>query len=222
VAGDVDEFRAELELLRREESPPAEAAEFVAHTDGACLGNPGPGGWAAVIHKPPYLWHLYGHLSSTTNNRAEALGLLAALEWPPPGSSLLVRSDSQLTIIVFEGKWKARANPDIWQEIRRVREAKSLTVRTEWVRGHAGDPGNEMADRLAMLGATNGDATLVAAPRTRTSDRKPTEVDGLIGSTPWEKDFLKSVADQLRKGRTLSAKQQAIVDRIRARATPST
>ena len=160
---DLAEFGARLAELRATLAPPTEAGAFRAHTDGACLGNPdGPGGWAAVVEQlrlepASATWELWGHLSSTSNNRAEALGVLAALEWVPPGSEVLIRSDSELTIRILAGVYKARANADLWSEIRRAVAERRLRARTEWVRGHAGDPGNERADALSLLGAVAGD-----------------------------------------------------------------
>ena len=211
----LDEFRARLAELRVELAPPSEPGSFLANTDGACIGNPGFGGWGTLVETPDFAsrWELFGHLARTTNNRAEALAVLAAFEWLPAGSALALRSDSELTLNILRGQYKVKANPDIWAEIFSVRTAKKLDVQLEWVRGHAGDVGNERADYLSRLGASGGDvarAESYGRVPTLATPKKPTEVDGLVGSTPWEKDFLKSVADQLRKGRTLSDKQQAI------------
>src|SRR5439155_17037893 len=169
---DLDEFRHRLGALRTELMPPTSPGEYVAHTDGACLGNPeGPGGWAAVVETAdvPSPWLLFGHLSSTSNNRAEALGILAALEWIPSSSRLALFSDSELSVRILQGRYKARANPDIWSVIFRVKEEKRVFVAPEWLRGHAGDPRNELADRLSKLGAFNGavdsmDLQLAEAP----------------------------------------------------------
>jgi len=220
---DLTEFAARLAELRATYDPPLTAGEFIAYTDGACFGNPqGRGGWAAAILDGGRTWHLFGHLSSTSNNRAEALGVLAALEWVPPGSSLELHSDSELTIRQLEGRYKIKSNTDIWDEIRRVRA--DVRMVPEWVRGHAGDPLNELADRLSKIGARDGTLddlarleveSEVAAPR-----REPPELVGVVPRGDWERDFVRSVRDQLRRGRTLSPKQQAIVDRIRGRATP--
>jgi ribonuclease HI len=214
---DLAEFVARLGELRTTYEPPTAAGEFLAYTDGACFGNPqGPGGWAAAVLTDVRTWHLFGHLSSTSNNRAEALGVLGALEWVPPGSTLYLRTDSELTLRLFEGVYKVKSNTDIWAEIRRVRAEKHLDVAAEWVRGHAGDPLNELADRLSKLGARN--ATLdelgsgVQAPKPAES-----QLAGLVPQGDWEREFLRSVKDQLRRGRALSPKQQAVVDRIRAR-----
>ncbi len=220
---DLAEFQARLDALRSEDSPPDLVGKYVAYTDGACFGNPdGPGGWGAAVYPPGegVPWKLWGHLSSTTNNRAEALGVLAAIEWVPTGSRLEVHSDSELTIRILEGRYKAKANPEIWDLIRRTMAEKRVTLVPEWVRGHAGDPGNELADLLSKLGAANGDMELLArldgtdtAPRAK----EPPELVGLVAQGEWEQTFLRSVKDQLRRGRKLSDKQQAIVDRIRAR-----
>jgi ribonuclease HI len=228
---DLDEFAAVMAELRSEQNPPTAAGDYVAHTDGACLGNPeGPGGWAAVVEPNPEgaPWLLYGHLSSTSNNRAEALGVLAALEWVPAGSRLNVHSDSELTVRILQGRYKAKANPDIWEAIRRTIADKKLTVQPEWLRGHAGDPRNELADRLTKLAAKRGrfDPALeeidLSAPVVQSvASDAPPELAGLEAKGDWERDFLRSLAKQLRGKRALSPKQQAIVDKIRARGAPS-
>jgi ribonuclease HI len=220
---DLDEFRARLSELRAMLTPPLERGAFTAHTDGACLGNPaGPGGWAAVVEPSigDAYWDLWGHLSSTSNNRAEALGVLAALEWVPSGSNLLVRSDSELTVKILRRDYKVRANLDIWTAMFEVLTSKQLDIQTTWVRGHAGDPGNERADRLTMAGALNRDPLdLPDGPR-RPVPSVPAELVGLEPRTAWEREFLQSLADQLGRGRKLSEKQQAIVDRMRERSKP--
>lgn len=220
---DLAEFEARVDELRTELDPPDAVGEFTAYTDGACFGNPdGPGGWGAAVFPAggALPWKLWGHLSSTTNNRAEALGVLAALEWVPAGSPLEVHSDSEITVRILEGRYKAKANPEIWDVIRRTITQKRLSLTPEWVRGHAGDPGNELADVLSKLGAANGDVELLA--RLEGTDvpahaAEPPELVGLEARGDWEKKFVGSLKDQLRKGRKLSEKQQAVVDRMRAR-----
>ena len=231
---DLAEYRARMEALRTSFSPPppTEPGAYEANTDGACLTNPsGPGGWAAVVEHlgaAGQVWELWGHLSSTSNNRAEALGVLAAVEWVPRGSGLLVRSDSELTVNVLSGRYKAKANMDVWAEIRRLIQEKALMLQPQWIRGHAGDPGNERADALSVLGAVNGDEERwqrlrgVAAARAEQPRRRPepagvpAELEGLVPRGAWERSFLNSVAKQLRAGRALSEKQQAVVERIRS------
>jgi len=211
---DLAEFQARLAELREEVPVPVatDMGDYVAYTDGACFGNPdGPGGWAAVVGLGEFAWQLWGPLSSTTNNRAEALGVLGALEWVPPYARVVVRADSELTIKILLGVYKARANPDIWAEIRRVIPDKHLDVVPEWVPGHAGIPENELADQLSKRGARQGEP---APPRPPTV---PSELAGLVPQGDWEQQFLKSVALQLRQRRPLTPKQRAVLDRIRAR-----
>jgi ribonuclease HI len=227
---DLEEFRTAMAALRAELNPPTEVGDYMAHSDGACLGNPeGPGGWAAVVdaaaaERWPPQWLLFGHLSSTSNNRAEALGVLGAVEWIPSGSRLALHSDSELTVRILEGRYKAKANPDIWEVIRATIAAKNLTVSAEWLRGHAGDPLNELADRLSKLGAYNkglAELDIVDGAASAPSASVPSELAGLEPLGDWERDFLSSVADQLRRRRPLSPKQQAVIDRIRARRIKS-
>jgi ribonuclease HI len=207
---DLEEFAARMTELRRELTPPASPEDFTVYTDGACFGNPeGPGGWAAVFDTQ----QLWGHLSSTTNNRAEALGVLAALEWVPASSRVLLHSDSELTVRILQGRYKAKANPDIWALINRAIAEKQLRVEPEWVRGHAGDVRNELADQLSKVGARNG----VYVDDLEPPPPVPKELVGLVARGEWEEKFLSSVADQLRRKRPLSEKQQAVIARIRAR-----
>jgi ribonuclease HI len=213
---DLSEFAARLSELRATLDAPSKLGAYVAYTDGACFGNPrGNGGWAAAVFADSEQWLLFGHLSSTSNNRAEALGVLAALEWVPAGSTLALHSDSELTVRQLQGRYKIKANGDIWELIQGTRGEKQINLEPEWVRGHAGDPMNELADRLSKLGAMNA-STLDELPPILEAPRS--ELDGLVPQGDWERGFLKSVRDQVRKGRALSPKQQAIVDRIRARS----
>jgi hypothetical protein len=97
-----------------------------------------------------------------------------------------------------------------------------LSLAPEWLRGHAGDPRNELADRLSKLGALNG---AIEAMDVLVAEAPPLEVPpDLLGLEPrgeWEREFVRSVADQLRRSRPLSPKQQAVIDRIRSRGAVS-
>jgi len=215
---DLVEFADRIAELRRTLAGPVERGEFVAYTDGACFGNPqGNGGWAAAVFHGTDAWQLFGHLSSTSNNRAEALGVLAALEWVPPGSALRLHSDSELTVRQLQGRYKIKANADIWTIIQETRAAKQIQLAPEWVRGHAGDPLNELADRLSKLGALNrndlSEDAVIAPPQ------EPAELDGVEPRTDWERDFVASLRDQLRRGRSLSDKQTAVLERMRRKST---
>jgi ribonuclease HI len=216
------EFQARLAELRAKEAPPTEPADFVAHTDGACIGNPGVGGWGTLVEAGERHWDLWGHLARTTNNRAEALAVLGALEWVPAKSRLLLRADSELTLNKLQGRYKVKANSDLWLEINRVRAARDLDLKVEWVRGHAGDVGNERADWLSRVGAADGDIERAErfgrnGSAGGSAAQVPPELVGLVPQGTWEQDFLRSVSQQLRSGRKLSDKQKAIVERMRGR-----
>lgn len=132
----------------------SEADLIEIYTDGACLGNPGPGGWAAIVYGPdiPATW-LAGHDTQTTNNRMEIMGVMRGLEHTPKGAAVRVYSDSTYVINTFTKNWQTKANVDLWEQLKRlVRERK---VTWQWVRGHNGVPLNEEADRLATGAAAD-------------------------------------------------------------------
>lgn len=130
------------------------------YTDGACRGNPGPGGWGAVLRSGAHEKELRGSEANTTNNRMEltaAIRALAALNRP---CKVQLFTDSQYVrkgITEWLPQWKARnwrtadkkpvKNVDLWQALEH--EIARHTIEWHWVKGHAGDPGNERADRLA-------------------------------------------------------------------------
>jgi ribonuclease HI len=130
------------------------------YTDGACRGNPGPGGWGAVLLAGPNEKELRGAEPMTTNNRMEltaAIRALAALNRP---CDIMLYTDSQYVrkgITEWLSQWKARdwrtadkkpvKNADLWQALER--EIERHKIQWHWVKGHAGVPGNERADRLA-------------------------------------------------------------------------
>ena len=135
-------------------------SSVIIYTDGACRGNPGPGGWGAVLSLGQHQKELRGGESLTTNNRMEltaAIRALAALNRP---CNVMLYTDSQYVrkgITEWLPQWKARdwrtadkkpvKNVDLWQALER--EIERHTIEWHWVTGHAGDPGTERADRLA-------------------------------------------------------------------------
>ena len=135
---------------------------ITAYTDGACSGNPGPGGWGVLIlGEPPR--RMCGGDPATTNNRMELRAAIEALRAHPEGTAMTVHTDSQyvkngVTQWVHGWKrngWKTAArkpvkNQDLWQALDALATARDVTW--AWVKGHAGDPGNEEADRLANEG----------------------------------------------------------------------
>jgi cyclic pyranopterin phosphate synthase len=118
------------------------------YTDGSCLGNPGPGGWAAIITVDQGKKQaLSGHEENTTNNRMEILAVVKGLEAIPKGAEATVFSDSQYVVNTMTRHWKRNANKDLWAALDAV--VSQRRVQWKWVRGHAGDPGNIEADTLA-------------------------------------------------------------------------
>lgn len=117
------------------------------YTDGSCIANPGPGGWAAIILEDGSERTLHGGDDSTTNNRMEMLAVVKGLEAIPESTEVTIYSDSQYVINTMTRNWKRRANLDIWDLLDA--EVVKRPVKWQWVRGHAGDPFNEKADALA-------------------------------------------------------------------------
>ena len=118
------------------------------YTDGSCMGNPGPGGWAAVIVDDGAKRSLSGKEDNTTNNRMEILAAIKGLEAVPAGSEVTVFSDSQYVVNTMTRGWKRNANRDLWAKLDAVAGQRRITWR--WTRGHAGNPGNEEANALAL------------------------------------------------------------------------
>lgn len=134
-------------------------------TDGACLGNPGPGGWGALLRYGARERELAGNEAHTTNNRMELLAAIMALEALTAPCTVVLHTDSQyvqrgvsewLKDWIRRG-WKTAAgqpvkNQDLWQRLAAA--AAPHQVRWEWVRGHAGHPENERVDVLARNAAS--------------------------------------------------------------------
>jgi ribonuclease HI len=130
------------------------------YTDGACRGNPGPGGWGALLSFNGREKELSGSEALTTNNRMELTAVIRALEALTRSVDARVFTDSEYVrrgITEWLAAWKARnwrtadrkpvKNQDLWVELERV--AAGHRVEWHWVRGHSGVPGNERVDRLA-------------------------------------------------------------------------
>ena len=125
--------------------------DIVIHTDGACRGNPGPGGWGAVIEQNGGQVKLSGSEPQTTNNRMEMTAVIKGLEAVDASAKVLISSDSTYVINTMTKGWKRKANHDLWEQLDRL--AGSRNVSWRWVRGHNGDRGNELADALATKAA---------------------------------------------------------------------
>ncbi len=133
------------------------------YTDGACRGNPGPGGWGALLISGSHERELWGGERATTNNRMELLAAIRALEALKQPCSVELHTDSVYVrngITSWLKSWKkngwktssktAVKNRDLWEQLEQL--AAQHEVDWRWVRGHAGDPGNERADQLANRG----------------------------------------------------------------------
>ncbi len=139
----------------------------IIHTDGSCIGNPGPGGYAAILEFRGQERVLSGGFRRTTNNRMEILAVIAGLEALSEPCSVTVYSDSQYVVNAIEKGWaekwrangwmrnkrEAAVNPDLWDRLLQALDKHYVVLM--WVRGHAGNPGNMRADRLAVE-AANG------------------------------------------------------------------
>ena len=132
-------------------------------TDGACKGNPGPGGWGALLRMGAHVKELHGGEAGTTNNRMELTAVIRALEALSRRCSVRLHTDSQYVqkgITLWIHSWKRRGwrtadkqpvkNVDLWQRLEAL--AGQHDIEWIWVKGHAGHPGNERADALANLG----------------------------------------------------------------------
>ena len=117
------------------------------YTDGSCIGNPGPGGWAAIVLNGESKRALSGGEQETTNNRMEIMAVVKGLQAIPDTSEVTVHSDSQYVINTMTRNWKRNANQDLWEHLDA--EVNKRAVKWEWVRGHSGHPLNEEVDRLA-------------------------------------------------------------------------
>jgi len=143
---------------------PEGGAPVEIHTDGACSGNPGPGGWGAVLRSGTHVKELHGgDAGPTTNNRMELTAAIEALAALTRASVVDLHTDSSYVrngITTWLAGWKRNGwrtsdkkpvkNADLW--VRLDEATARHEVRWHWVKGHAGNPGNERADALANLG----------------------------------------------------------------------
>lgn len=119
------------------------------YTDGASSGNPGPGGWGAVLVCGQARKELSGGFALTTNNRMELLAVIKGLEairWKD--ATVEVWSDSQYVVNTVEKGWKRKKNHDLWARYDEI--SKGFSISFHWIKGHAGHPENERCDRLAV------------------------------------------------------------------------
>ena len=135
------------------------------YTDGACKGNPGPGGWGVLLRSGASTKELFGGEAQTTNNRMELLAVIQALEALKRPCHVVLHADSQYVlkgINEWLAGWKAKGwktaskqpvkNVDLWQRLDALVAGGGHRIEWRWVKGHDGDPGNERADWLANQG----------------------------------------------------------------------
>ena len=138
-------------------------SRVIIHTDGACSGNPGPGGWGAIIRDGGKITEMKGGEAATTNNRMELLAAISALESLPDNTPAELHTDSQYLrdgITQWLPNWKKNGwrtsdkkpvkNVDLWKRLEVAAERHQ--VAWHWVRGHVGHDENERADELAREG----------------------------------------------------------------------
>jgi len=155
------------------------------YVDGACRGNPGLGGWGAYIVNGQQEHKIYGGEDHTTNNRMELTAAIEGILFCDKQDKLVIYTDSKyvkqgITEWIHGWKkknWKDVKNPDLWQKLDEVCQGRE--IEWHWVKGHAGHPGNEMADQLANLGA---DETLKKSKQSpsMSEDKKKSEPDWLL------------------------------------------
>tara|TARA_Y100000992_G_scaffold46685_1_gene27001 strand:+ start:16 stop:465 length:450 start_codon:yes stop_codon:yes gene_type:complete len=132
----------------------------VIYTDGACKGNPGEGGWGAILEFTDETNKIYGYQENTTNNRMEIVAAIEAIKLVKEESDIIIYTDSKylmngINIWIHSWKknnWKTSGNKnvknvDLWKAIDELNSKHS--IKWNWVKGHSGNPGNEMADDLA-------------------------------------------------------------------------
>ena len=130
------------------------------YTDGACSGNPGPGGWAAILRSGVHEKEIFGGEIATTNNRMEMLAVIRALQSLRKKSAVTIHTDSRYLMdgaTLWMRKWKSNGwktsdkkpvkNEDLWRALDEVLNGHDIEWR--WVQGHSGHPENERADQLA-------------------------------------------------------------------------
>ena len=135
----------------------------IIYTDGACKGNPGPGGWGVILNYKGIVKELYGGDPATTNNRMELMAAIQALETLTKPCSVRLNTDSKYVlqgITEWMSNWKQRGwktaaktpvkNEDLWRRLDAAIQRHE--IEWTWVKGHSGDKNNDRADELANLG----------------------------------------------------------------------
>jgi ribonuclease HI len=152
-------------LASRKGTITEEIKHVTIYTDGACLGNPGPGGYGAILFYQGHRKELSGGYRKTTNNRMEIMAAIVGLEALKEKCQATLYSDSEYLVKAMSRGWAQRwrangwkrnkreqaLNPDLWERLLRLCEHHEVQFR--WVKGHAGSPENTRCDELAMQAA---------------------------------------------------------------------
>ena len=118
------------------------------YTDGACSGNPGPGGWAAIIINGDHIHKISGSDESTTNNRMEIIAVIEGLKMVGEVSEVEVITDSAYVVNTMTKGWKRNKNQDLWNELDTL--ISKHNVKFTWVKGHASNQYNNECDKMAV------------------------------------------------------------------------
>ena len=146
-------------------APTIRRPQVIIYTDGACKGNPGPGGWGAWLKSGTTEKEIFGGELNTTNNRMELTAVIEALSSLKRSCDVTVHTDSEYVrkgITEWIHGWKAKGwrtaakqpvkNVELWQRLDKLVQEAGHQIEWRWVKGHSGDPGNERADMLANKG----------------------------------------------------------------------
>ncbi|MGE8685039.1 MAG: DNA polymerase III subunit epsilon [Acinetobacter sp.] len=171
------------------------------YVDGACRGNPGLGGWGAYIIRDSGEEKLCGGEENTTNNRMELTAAIEGIKHCPTDAKLIIWTDSKyvkqgITEWIHGWKkksWKDVKNPDLWKLLDATCQGRE--IEWNWIKGHAGHAGNEMADQLANLGADKTLEQLKKAPAAVEAPKKKAEPDWLLND-PFGLEFADSEEDE--------------------------
>ncbi|WP_180126555.1 MULTISPECIES: DNA polymerase III subunit epsilon [unclassified Acinetobacter] len=185
------------------------------YVDGACKGNPGLGGWGAYIIRETGEEKLCGGEAETTNNRMELTAAIEGIQHCPSDAKLIIWTDSNyvkqgITEWIHGWKkknWKDVKNPDLWKLLDATCQGRE--IEWNWIKGHAGHPGNEMADQLANLGAEKTlEQIKLAASTTAEAPKKKAEPDWLLND-PFGLEFADSEdeAEEISAEKTIDAEQ---------------
>lgn len=191
-----------------------EIKNVILHCDGSCSGNPGPGGWAAILVYGVHERELTGSAPSTTNNRMELTAAVHGLRALKEPCAVAVRTDSRYLVNAFANAWidgwqrrdwknpkgQPVANRDLWEAL--LAEAARHDVTWEWAEGHAGEPFNERAHDLAVAACAGAlGERMTSGHRARRAESSRSGRGGWDESSPWQEFERKRWSEEARLAR---------------------